>query len=649
MLFQPLDAYNGLCLCSRSSDPRHGIKTTVKFIGLPLQIMNYAELLFTGVAEGLVLPGLLLITRDQIFEDTTLMESDDIILSQPSSGAESLCLGWKSALVNFFAQGTPELELPAVTALRELRAWSHKITRANSSGMEQAILASSSGLGHELLRIAHPQVDLEKKTPYMSLSFQRYRWKESLLGCLVGFVDLVVPPAIGISQVTKRNALEFLQLLSLHRMCPFRSNYASVFAFSSEKCFLVEAVRWMLPTMASKLSPESGAWISQASLSHLFRHICGFTPKELEALGLDEELLLVLILSAQLRLLRRKVSKDFHTRFRHEVHPSTGVCRLCYFEPEDSKCIRYWTVQSTPHTEIHGKVVTPYPTNDPDRLTPTLGLEKNADYVHLADLKLRKIASRPLVLARCQRDVTLLIEAGSPKKVLAGVSFNTFSAQDLQEMRCDASAAKEIRALKRGYQFQRFRWGQMHPIGSRKPCGGRPGDTYTGYAGMEVTDTEHIRLLFSHAADVERMVAAVAPLHPDVTRELRDLSAEVNSLGGIGATAYYCWNFVALQHVDHDATWTISLQTCKEARQDEFNFVLMDLGCYVETRENSLWWFHGSQTHGTVVPRLSSMSSNKNLSQGIAVTLPLASLQGARNQNQARDAYVPLAQRWNMN
>lgn len=123
--------------------------------------------------------------------------------------------------------------------------------------------------------------------------------------------------------------------------------------------------------------------------------------------------------------------------------------------------------------------------------------------MHLADLKLRKIASRPLVLARCQRDVTLLIEAGSPKRVLAGVSFDTFSAQDLQEMRCDASAAKEIRALKRGYQFQRFRWGQMHPIGSRKPCGGRPGDTYAGYAGMEVTDTEHIRLLFSHAAVCE--------------------------------------------------------------------------------------------------------------------------------------------------
>ncbi|KAG1895726.1 uncharacterized protein F5891DRAFT_1193906 [Suillus fuscotomentosus] len=272
--------------------------------------------------------------------------------------------------------------------------------------------------------------------------------------------------------------------------------------------------------MASKLSPESGACvelfpisskISQASLSHLFCHICGFTPKELEALGLDEKLLPVLILSAQLRLLHWKASKYFHTWFWNEVHPSTG---------------------STPHTKIQGKVVTPYPTNDPDYLTPTLGLKKNADYVHLADLKLQTIASQPLVLAHCQCDVTLLIEAGSPKKVLAGVSFNTFSAQDLQEMQCDASGAKDIRALKRGYQFQRFHWGQMHLIGSQKHCGGRPGDTYTGYAGMEVTDTEHIRLLFSHVADVERMVAAIPLLHPDVTGELWDLSAEVNLLGG---------------------------------------------------------------------------------------------------------------------
>lgn len=85
------------------------------------------------------------------------------------------------------------------------------------------------------------------------------------------------------------------------------------------------------------------------------------------------------------------------------------------------------------------------------------------------------------------------------------------------------------------------------------------------------------------------MVAAIAPIHPHAAKELRQLSSEVNSLGGIGVTAYYCWNFVAPQHVDRDATWTIALQTCKEAPADEFNFVMMDLGCYVETAENALW------------------------------------------------------------
>ena len=229
------------------------------------------------------------------------------------------------------------------------------------------------------------------------------------------------------------------------------------------------------------------------------------------------------------------------------------------------------------------------------------------DYTPLTALELRKVSRRAEVLARCGRDVTLLVDASSPNIIFAGVSFDTFSDEDFEKIRYDASESKETRAIKRGSQFRRFEWGKMHPVGSRKPAGGKPGDTYTGYAGMEVTDISHIRLLFTHAAvclwclsilifnwhmkpqDVERMVAAITPVHPQAARELRHLSSEVNSLGGIGATAYYCWNFVAPQHVDRDATWTIALQTCKESLADEFNFVMMDLGCYVETAENALW------------------------------------------------------------
>jgi hypothetical protein len=259
--------------------------------------------------------------------------------------------------------------------------------------------------------------------------------------------------------------------------------------------------------------------IHKVSLEHLFRLICGFSTADLDALHLDEELHLVLKLSAELRSLRQELSKGFHMKFHNNVDPDTRGCRTCYHEAEDSKCIRYWTVEPSCHLETHGKVVTPYPANDPDRLPPTgkvkismlmflpvfkfihlQGGTVHTDYVPLMDLGLRKISRRADVLARCGRDVTLLVDAGLPNNVLAGASFDTFSYEDLQKMRCDASAGKETKAIKRGTQFRRFEWGRMHPIGSRKPAGGRPGDTYTGYAGMEVTDIAHIRLLFAHAA-----------------------------------------------------------------------------------------------------------------------------------------------------
>ena len=248
----------------------------------------------------MILSTLQLTTRDQLFEDDTLLETIDVkeLSSDWFYGAEEHCLRWKSALSNFFAQGTEvcrlqtkflkkanclklkvsqELEAPAVNALREMRKWTHNTDDTCKSWMESVILVNttffcplachclwhssqSSGLGHEILRIANPVVSLENKTPYLSLSFQRYRWKESLLSCLLKWVDRVLPPRTETSHCTNENAQEFLQLLSQHHACPFRSNYSSVFAFSSEKCFLAESTRWMLPTLVSKAS--SVTWVS---------------------------------------------------------------------------------------------------------------------------------------------------------------------------------------------------------------------------------------------------------------------------------------------------------------------------------------------------------------------------------------------------
>lgn len=90
------------------------------------------NILLQGVAEGFVIQGLLvgghplriiaplsnakmtlnpnlqLTTRDQLFEDDTLLESMDAedVMSDWSHGAEECCLRWKSALANFFSKGT---------------------------------------------------------------------------------------------------------------------------------------------------------------------------------------------------------------------------------------------------------------------------------------------------------------------------------------------------------------------------------------------------------------------------------------------------------------------------------------------------------------------------------------------------------------
>ncbi|KAG1817623.1 uncharacterized protein BJ212DRAFT_1299153 [Suillus subaureus] len=446
------------------------------------------KVLLQGVAEGLILQGLLLTMCDQLFEDDTPLETIDAeeLMSDWSHGAEECCIRWKSTSWprNMVCQ---KLEAPAITTLQEMRKWTHNLCADRKSAMELVILVNT--------------------TSFMSI----------------------------------------------------------VFAFSSERCFLAEAVRWMLLTLAAKV--PSVTWIYKASLNQLFCLICGFSNANLDALHLDEELLLVLKSSAKLRGLHKELAKGFHKKFHKNVDPSTQGCHTCYHQAKDSKL----SCLILPMILIN--------------FCPREGL--------------RKISRHADVLACCGQDITLLVDASSPNTMLAGVSFDTLSYEDLQKIRYESSAGKETKAIKQGSQFCRFEWGKMHPVGSRKPTGGKPGDTYMGYAGMEVMDTSHIRLLFTHTA-----------------------------------------------HVDHDATWTIALQTYKEAMADEFNFVMMDLGCYVETAENALWWFQGGHTHGTVVPQLSSMLSNRNLSQGIGVTLPKTSFQAAQTQSSAHDAFEALAQKW---
>jgi hypothetical protein len=53
--------------------------------------------------------------------------------------------------------------------------------------------------------------------------------------------------------------------------------------------------------------------------------------------------------------------------------------------------------------------------------------------------------------------------------------------------------------LKRGTSFQAWAYGDMTAIGSRVAQGGRAGDAYAPYAGMDAQTEHDIKALFGHA------------------------------------------------------------------------------------------------------------------------------------------------------
>lgn len=79
------------------------------------------------------------------------------------------------------------------------------------------------------------------------------------------------------------------------------------------------------------------------------------------------------------------------------------------------------------------------------------------------------------------------------------MQFEAASAKSLGHLKQHHQQVSRIKPLKRGVSFEAWKYGQMRAIGSRKPQGGRPGDTYTHYAGTDAGTNEEIQTIFGHA------------------------------------------------------------------------------------------------------------------------------------------------------
>ncbi|KAG6836756.1 hypothetical protein H0H93_003675 [Arthromyces matolae] len=313
----------------------------------------------------------------------------------------------------------------------------------------------------------------------------------------------------------------------------------------------------------------------------------------------------------------------------------SNSCIYCKDLPSQDRCMRTILVnERSDFTTLKDTVLTS--AEDPQDRLPLHPKRKHQDrsnkviYHTPRELGLERIAHRPEILKRgCQRDIVLLLNSEDTSQLVGAVQFNAIPPKTLSRLKQHHRNISTLPPLNRGYSFDAWRYGMMRAIGSRVPQGGRPGDTYTLYAGMEGRNEQEIRMLFGHAENADALVTIAQSIHPHYTRDVgRASPADTSNLGmnRLGTTSnniFACSNYMSPQHFDDDEDISICAQYKKSCHSDEFNFAFTQWNCFIETIEGAVWLFHGKHLHGTIMPRLSSWQSWQVAAQGAARMAPL--------------------------
>ncbi|KAG6876285.1 hypothetical protein C0992_000199 [Termitomyces sp. T32_za158] len=181
-----------------------------------------------------------------------------------------------------------------------------------------------------------------------------------------------------------------------------------------------------------------------------------------------------------------------------------NTCKECKKLPLGDQCITTILVTERDTQGLEGCALTCAPPND--CLPPLKGSKSKKTtftgvYYTPEELGLHKISHRPHVYQRCGRDTVLLLNAGNPSDLVGAIHFKAIPSKTLGRMMEHHRQVSRLPALGRGCSFDAWRYGVMRAIGSRVPQGGRPGDAYAFYKGMDGGTDQEIKALFGHAQD----------------------------------------------------------------------------------------------------------------------------------------------------
>ncbi|KAG1832380.1 hypothetical protein EV424DRAFT_1533554 [Suillus variegatus] len=122
---------------------------------------------------------------------------------------------------------------------------------------------------------------------------------------------------------------------------------------------------------------------------------------------------------------------------------------------------------------------------------------------------------------------------------------------------------------------------------------------------------EDIKAIFRHTKDAETLLLTISYTTPLVIKDLQDVTskAKVQHLGSTGCVTFYCHNYVAPQHKDHNVLW---------------NFSFTEWGVYIRNVDNTTYyrWFDSSDIHRTIMPGNRVLQSQgEYLSIGVIMTV----------------------------
>ncbi|KAJ3817774.1 hypothetical protein F5880DRAFT_1511501 [Lentinula raphanica] len=146
--------------------------------------------------------------------------------------------------------------------------------------------------------------------------------------------------------------------------------------------------------------------------------------------------------------------------------------------------------------------------------------------------------------------------------VIDFIWWNPFSATTLALIQDAVVESTGVSSVNRGAQFESYAGGKMIPLGSRSASGGRAGDTYTSYAGLEATSDKGLGILFRQAATSDIMRSTAQHAHYMLAKDLA-------KMGMTGANIFNCTGYMAPLHTDKDAV-------------REYQY-------YIKTTTNCLW------------------------------------------------------------